>query len=179
LLYSSHLETLIGAIKTDLSKFEDKAIQSNPSEVTNISNYLPNLISVEEFSDFLFDEIRETNHEAMDYDLNPEDLEAILKLRNEKYQTWEWIFGYSPRYRFTNKLKSGESDIYISLLVERGIISELYIAGAIAEEFRQKLISILTGCRHEFEAVKSSLFKLNDLFQVHGISIEGFLNTMF
>lgn len=179
LLFNSHLETVIGALKVDLSKFEDKAIRSNPSEVTNISNHLPNPMSVEEFTDFLFDEIRQNNPEAKVYDPNPEDLKAIQKLSNEKYQTWEWIFGYSPRYRFTNKMKSGKGDILVSLLVERGIISEVCISGAIAVEFSQKLIEMLPGCRHEYEVIKSSLFKLKDLFQVHGVSTEGFLKTMF
>jgi len=179
LLFDSHLDALKGALKVDLSKFEDKAVQSNRSEVTNIANYLPKSMSVQEFTDFLFSEIRQNTPEATVYEPSPEDLEAIQKLSIEKYQTWEWIFGYSPRYHFTNKLETENGDIFISLLVEHGLLAEVSVSGAIPDELSQKIAEALSGCRHDFESVKSSLFCLNELFQLHNIPEKRFLKALF
>jgi lipoate---protein ligase len=168
LLFDSHLEALKGALKVDLSKFEDKAVQSNRSEVTNISNYLPNPISVEEFTDFLFGEISQNYPEIQIYEPTPIDIEAIQKLSIEKYQTWDWIFGYSPRYRFTNTLDTANGAISISLLVEKGLITEASISGAIQAEIGQKIAKALLGCRHDLDQIKdcmSSLSRKNPEYQ--------------
>jgi lipoate-protein ligase A len=161
LLFDSRLADLKGALKVDLSRFEDKAVQSNRSEVTNISNYLSNPITVQEFTGFLFSEISQSFPESKIYQPTPEDFQAIQKLSSEKYQTWDWIFGYSPRYCFTNKLITEKGEIQISLLVEKGLLVEVSISGAIELEFSQRVSEALIGCRHELEAVKSSLAKLN------------------
>lgn len=157
LLFDSHLEALKGALKVDLSKFEDKAVQSNRSEVTNISNYLPSPISVEEFTDFLFGEISQNYPEFEVYQPTPDDFKAIEKLSIEKYQTWDWIFGYSPRYRFNNTLETANGRIQISLLVEKGLIVEADISGAILPEIRHEISSRLQNCRHDYSSIESAL----------------------
>ena len=179
LLFDSHLEDLKGALKVDLSKFEDKAVRSNRSEVTNISQYLTNPISVEEFTGFLFAEISQSFPDYQIYYPTQADLEAIQKLSTEKYQTWEWIFGYSPRYRFTNKLETKNGEISLSMLVEHGLIAEVSISGAIGPEFSQKITELLVGCQHDFEAVKSALGGLDNLFHLHSNTAKGFLNALF
>ena len=179
LLFDSHLEALKGALKVNLSKFEDKAVQSNRSEVTNISKSLTNPISVEEFTDFMFAEISQNYQEFVVYKPTPEDIEAIQKLSVEKYQTWDWIFGYSPRYRFTNTLNTVNGAISVDLSVEKGHISEASISGAIQAEIGQKLAETLVGCRHELETVKTALLGLNNEFQKSEISVEELINGMF
>jgi lipoate-protein ligase A len=175
LLFDSRLEALNGALKVDLSKFEDKAVQSNRSEVTNIYNYLPKPISVEEFTNFLFSEISVNFPETRIYKLTQEDLLAIQKLSKEKYQTWDWIFGYSPRYRFSNKLETENEEIQISFLVEKGHITEVSFTGDIQEELCKKIEPILLGCRHDYEEMQTALFRLNG----EKFSVEEFLQRMF
>lgn len=179
LLFDSHLESLKGALKADLSKFEDKAVQSNRSEVTNIVPYLSNPISVEEFTDYIFSEIRHNIPEALVYELTASDLEAIQKLSYEKYRTWEWIFGYSPRYRFTGKLETENGEISISLQVEKGIVADVAVSGAIRPEFGQKIAETLVGCRHEYVAVETALFVLSDDCVRSGLSVGSLANGFF
>ena len=179
LLFDSHLEALKGALKVDLSKFEDKAVQSNRSEVTNIANYLSNPITVEQFTDFLFGEISMNYTEFRVYEPTPEDIEAIQKLSIEKYQTWDWIFGYSPRYRFTNSMNTTNGAISVSLVVEKGYVAEASVSGAISAEISQKIAEVLVGCRHDFEAVKAALLGLEDEFQKNGLSFDKFMSEMF
>jgi len=179
LLFDSHLEALKGVLKVDLSKFEDKAVQSNRSEVTNISKSLPNPISVMEFTDFLFGEISQNYPEFRVYEPTPEDIEAIEKLSIEKYQTWDWIFGYSPRYRFTNTLNTSNGAVFISFLVEKGHIAEVLVSGAIRAEISQKIAELLLGCRHDFEVVKTALCGLEEESLQGGFSVEELMNGMF
>ena len=179
LLFDSHLEALKGALKVDLSKYEDKAVQSNRSAVTNISNYLPNPISVEGFTDFLFSEISQNYPEFQVYELTPEDTEVIEKLSIEKYQTWDWIFGYSPRYRFINSVNTANGAISVSLLVEKGHIAEVAFSGEIQDELAPKLAEVLVGCRHDYETVKTALLRLNEEFQHCFIDIEVKLRGLF
>jgi len=179
LLFDSHLEALKGALKVDLSKFEDKAVQSNRSEVTNISNYLPNPISVEVFTDFLFSEISQNYPEFMVYEPTPEDMEAIEKLSIEKYQTWDWIFGYSPRYRFTNTMNTANGAISVSLLVEKGRIAEASISGVIQAEIAQKLAQSLTGCRHDLDEIKDCLSWLSIKNPEHQDMIRDIQDALF
>jgi len=77
LLFDSRLDALKGALKVDLSRFEDKAVQSNRSEVTNILPYLPNPMSAAEFSAFLFDEICKNYPDFRIYSLTASDVSAI------------------------------------------------------------------------------------------------------
>lgn len=179
LLFDSHLEALKGALKVDLSKFEDKAVQSKRSEVTNIANYLLNPVSVEEFNNFLFAEISQNYPEFQIYEPTLEDIEAIEKLSIEKYQTWDWVFGYSPRYRFTNILNTVNGAISISMLVEKGLIAEVSVSGAISATSDQKIAELLLGCRHDFKAMKASLFRLNEEFQKNGILIDELMMGLF
>lgn len=160
LLFDSRLEALKGALKVDLSRFEDKAVQSNRSEVTNIANYLPNPVSVEEFTNFLFAEISQNFPDFSVYEWTADDVAAIQKLSEEKYQTWDWIFGYSPRYRFSNKLDTENGVIQASLLVEKGRITEATFSGAIQPEKANKMAEALLGCRHELEEVKKSMLSI-------------------
>ena len=179
LLFDSRLEALKGALKVDLSRFEDKAVQSNRSEVTTIANYLPKLISVEKFTNFLFSEISQNYTEFRVYELTAADITAIEKLSSEKYQTWDWIFGYSPRYRYTNTLETENGQIQISLLVEKGHIAEVSISGAIMPELSQKIMGTLIGCRHDYEVVKSALLVINEKFRKKQLSVYWLLEKLF
>lgn len=179
LLFNSHLEALKGALKVDLSRFEDKAVQSNRSEVTNISDYLPDPVSVEEFTGFLFSEISQCYPEFRVYDLTTEDIQAIEKLRIEKYQSWEWIFGYSPRYRFTNKLETANGEILVSLLVEKGLISEVSVSGVVPAKIGKEISEALLGCRHDLEAAEAALLGLNTEKTSYAVTVQNILAGMF
>lgn len=178
LLFNSQLDALKGALKVDLSKFEDKAVQSNRSEVTNIAPYLPGPMSVEDFGNRLFAEISNQIAGSQFYSLTETDLEAIQKLSDEKYRTWDWIFGYSPKYRFKNKFKAPKGEIAISLLVEKGLLVEVQITGAISETSVQQIKEALLGCPHELNAIEFRLVTIHDLLQDKNITPEYFAGKL-
>lgn len=179
LLFNSQIEKLKGSLNVNLSRFEDKSVQSNRSEVTNISAYLTEPLSVQQFSNFIFDSIKQSLAESEIYQLTESDIQSIEKLKIEKYQTWNWIFGYSPRYRYANVGKSGENEFQISVLVERGLMEEISFSGDIPAELSRKVVPVLLGVRHDYDAVKAALENLKEDFGFDQLWINSLLNILF
>jgi lipoate-protein ligase A len=113
------------------------------------------------------------------YEPNAEDLEAIQKLSIEKYQTWEWIFGYSPKYRFTNKLETENGEIHITFLVEKGLLAEVSVSGDISDEICKLITASLLDSRHDYLAVKSALGEMDMEFLLHNLPEEIVLKLLF
>lgn len=179
LLYNSELQALKGTLNVDLSRFEGKAVQSNRSEVTNIAGHLPHPMRVEEFGTLLFNEINSQLTGVKVYEPTPADRQAIEKLSEEKYRTWDWIYGYSPRYRYTQQLETPQGDIHVSLMVEKGQIVEASFLGAISAPLSQQLTKEVLECRHDFHELKSRILALNGLMHAEGIDPQALLTVLF
>ena len=164
LLFNTDLQNLSQAIKVIPGKYQDKAVQSNRSRVTNISNYLKEKISVEEFIRFLINvQLEDSSNSTME--LSEKDVQIIQKLVNEKFETWMWNFGYSPKHTFKNTFRSNKKNLEIELLVIKGIIDSSKIIGNFfSEEINQRLILKLAGERHHFEAIQNILKKVLKTF---------------
>ena len=179
LLYNSKLNALKGTLNVDLSRFEDKSVQSKRSEVTNIAAYLSSPMRVEEFGNLLFSEISNLLPGAKVYELTQADRQAIQQLSDEKYRTWDWIYGYSPRYRFSQQLETEKGVIHLSLTVEKGLIAEASISGAISEDLSLQLVKVIIGSRHELSELKSALITLNKHLLQEDISPEELVKALF
>ena len=83
------------------------------------------------------------------------------------------------RYRYTNTLNTVNGEISISLLVEKGRITEVSFSGEMRAEIGQKLADALVECRHDQDAIKTALFRLNEEFQRGGMSVELLIDVMF
>lgn len=129
LLFSSEMADLTNALKVDPSKFSDKAVKSVRSRVTNISEHLTQKLTVLEFRDLIMKHMTEAIEDAETYSFTEQDTEAIKKLRDEKYSTYEWNFGTSPEYTFTKKIKTAGGHIEVALVVESGIIKQARFFG--------------------------------------------------
>jgi lipoate---protein ligase len=129
LLFSSEMTDLSSALKVDPSKFSDKAVKSVRSRVTNISEHLKEPMEIEEFMEMIRLHVNEKYPETITMQLSGEDHQKIQCLVEEKYSTWEWNFGYSPKYNFKKQAKTTGGHVEVNLLVENGIISEAKIFG--------------------------------------------------
>jgi lipoate-protein ligase A len=92
------------------------------------------------------------------YILNENDHQEIEKLSVEKFNTWEWNFGYSPKYSFKNELAIDGKILKIEMNVQKGIIMECLISGDYYSAGKAELLSFqLQNKRHFFEDVKAVL----------------------
>ena len=157
LLFNSDLGNLGQAIKVVSGKYESKAVQSNRSPVANMSQFLKTNLSTAEFIQFLID-VQTENPETRLYSLNENDTLNIEKLKSEKFLTWEWNFGYSPRYSFSNETKTDGKWLNANLQVEKGIITGITISGSFFSEMeRRTLQHSLRGKKHFYEDVRAGL----------------------
>ena len=88
--------------------------------------------------------------------MNENDIQSIEKLSTEKFTTWEWNFGYSPKYSFKNVVEIEGKYLKIDMLVERGLIIEVEISGEYFTEVEALNIKHqLVGKRNNFEEISS------------------------
>ncbi len=155
LLYNTDMSVLGDALKANKLKTESKGIKSVRARVQNIYDLLPQKMSTQEFYAGLCRYFRETCEE---YVLTKEDIAAIEKLKKEKYSTYEWNIGKSPKgkSRFDGRFSFGT--ITITFDTENGIIENAEIHG---DFFSHNDVSILAeklnGKRMSYSDVKEAL----------------------
>ncbi|SMO58688.1 lipoate-protein ligase A [Saccharicrinis carchari] len=178
LLFNSQLSTLTSALKNDPIKFKDKAVKSIRSKVSNIQEHLNQKISVENFISQLSEYIISHNN-CEPYELNNNDYTLIDDLVKTKFSTWEWNYGYSPKYEFKKRIKATSGRRYeIRLKVIKGQIVEVKInSNARHKDKLNDLQQSITNCLHQRDAIKENT---NDVFNDWDeLSQEEFLLALF
>lgn len=151
LLFNSDLEKLGQAIKVTPGKYEGKAVQSNRSPVANISHFLKTPMRKEEFMRFLLD-VQLENPENKMYVFSENDISSTETLATEKFRTWEWNFGYSPKYTFKNEVKIDGKTLFIRLVVEKGVIVEAEVGGEyFSKNEKLHIQNEMNNSKHSFE----------------------------
>lgn len=180
LLFTSQIADLSAALKVNPLKFQDKAVKSVRSRVTNISSHLTNPITVSEFYDLIINYIARKYDDVSFYEYSENDIAAINKLADEKFRTWEWNFGYSPKYTFQKMVKTDGGNIEIFIYVEKGVIGEFKFYGDFfnvkdKEEIEQALI----GCKHETDSIREVLSKFEVAQYFNNTSENELISGMF
>jgi lipoate-protein ligase A len=180
LLFSSQMADLSSALKVDPDKFQDKAVKSVRSRVTNISEHLKMPLTVLEFRDLVLKHVMESTPGAELYSFTQDDIAAIARLRDEKYITWDWNFGYSPKYNFRKTVKTNGGKLEVTLEVVNGTIEKARFFG----DYFNKLDPVdieqaLTGTLHNETAIRKRLkdFEIPDYFLK--ISSEELITSLF
>jgi len=180
LLFSSEMESLSAALKTAKDRFTDRAVKSVPSRVTNIRDHLMEQMDVEVFQQRVLDHMLQTDKDARTYAFSKVDLTKIRALRDSKFSTWEWNFGYSPKYQFCQSISfvSGKLDLHMN--VEKGIIKELKIVGTFDSQKDVVLLEkMLLGCIHDPETIRNKLSDVRVSDYISGLENEELLMGMF
>lgn len=170
LLFNSHLSRLRNALQSDLPKFEDKAIQSNRSEVTNIADHLTKKMNMEEFGKYIFGQLCQTYPDCKLTALTEKDLKAIEKLKNEKYSQWNWIYGYSPKYKYRNEILMPDKKISFVFQVEKGKIKESLWQGDISGKLSSLLENALESQKHDYQVLKTVILDIEPQLEEEGLS---------
>jgi len=160
LLYNSDLENLGKAIKVIAGKYTGKAVQSNRSEVANISTFIKSSLNISEFIQFLID-VQLSKSKNIKYELTEKDTKKIETLAKEKFETWDWNFGYSPKYLFKNNVEIDGKKLSIVLNVKKGNIEDCTISGDyFSKDIAEYLCLQLQHKRHFFEDIKEAIHKI-------------------
>ncbi|HOI86945.1 MAG TPA: lipoate--protein ligase [Lentimicrobium sp.] len=180
LLFSSQMADLSNALNVDPDKFRDKAVKSVRSRVTNISEHLSAPLTVTEFRDLILKHVMESTPGAELYSFTDEDIQAISKLRDEKYATWDWNFGYSPRYNFLKAVKTNGGKLEVTLEVANGIIENARFYGDYFNKLDPAEIEkALEGSSHDEASLRERIapFNIPDYFL--NVTGEELLSALF
>ena len=169
IMLDSNLDRVKDALAVREAKFESRSVKSVRSRVTTINANAPRKISMDEFKDaikhnvFLDDKVSE-------YLLTQKDEEEIERLMHDKYETWEWNFGYSKKYSMRRERKFDTGLVSVDMDVERGRIKDIRISGDFfgseeIEELQEKMKDLLLD-----DKLEEALEELNVAKYIHGVS---------
>jgi lipoate---protein ligase len=180
LLFDSKIENIVSALNVKKDKIESKGIKSIRSRVANISEFLKEKMTIEEFRSVLLESIFGKDKEIPEYVLTEEDWANIHKLSRERYQNWEWNYGKSPKFNLRHSHRFPAGQIDVRLEVQKGIIENCKIygdffgAGDVAE-IEEKLI----GKRYEKSEIEKALQDVDIKHYFGNIEKEEFINLIY
>ncbi|MED3623059.1 lipoate--protein ligase [Bacillus thermocopriae] len=180
LLFDSEIENVVSALKVKKDKIESKGIKSVRSRVANISEFLEEKISIEQFRSLLLKFIFDGQEQVQEYVLTEEDWEKIHQLSKERYQNWEWNYGKSPKFNLQHSQRFPAGSIDVRLDVNKGMIENCKIYGDFfgvgdVGEIEEKLI----GIRYEKNEIEKALADLNTHHYFGNISKDEFISLLY
>ncbi|MFA8433887.1 MAG: lipoate--protein ligase [Marinifilaceae bacterium] len=163
MLFSSDLNRLNKLLKVNPLKFKDKAIRSIRSRVTNICEHLSVPVELKQLAEQILNHILTTTTNSKLYHLSPEDQINIQKLVESKYDTWEWNFGYSPKYNFEKLIQTPAGKILeVQLWVEKGIIQKMELLGnCILPEKIEEFKNQFENTPHDLQKIEERIASIN------------------
>ncbi len=180
LLYCAEQNRLAEALKVSPEKFQSKGIQSVRSRVTNIASHMENPPSSEDFIYAFADYMVKNIPDCQYYDLKKHE-EAIRRLRDEKYATWEWNFGYSPKYEFIRRERFpfGTVEIHMDIAGQSEIKSVKLFGDFFSRQPVEQLEAMLCGVSHEDGAIREALRGACVSDYIEGMSNDEFVKMLF
>lgn len=180
LLFDSMIGNLVNALTPKEEKFKDKSVSSVKARVTNIKAHLENKdMTVETFRSEIYAYIHETFADCSFYELTESDIQAVNRLVKDKYETWQWNYGDSPKYDYENIRKFPSGLVELGLTVRKGVIQQLSLHGDFyATRETTELCETLIGVPHEAAAIHAALSLVDFNAYLQGIPVDEFVAFM-
>ncbi|MGE1114838.1 lipoate--protein ligase [Priestia megaterium] len=180
LLFDSEIENVVSALKVKKDKIESKGIKSIRNRVANISEFLEQKVTVEEFREMLLRYIFDGEENITEYKLTEKDWETIHQISKERYQSWDWNYGKSPKFNLQHSHRFPVGQIDVRLEVNKGKIDACTIYGDFfgvgdVEEVQEKL----TGVRYEKASIEQVLEDIDIPHYFGNITKEEFVELIY
>lgn len=162
LLFDSEIDSIVSALNVNPAKFESKATKSVRSRVANISEFLKEPMTMDQFRQFILESIFEGYAEIPEYQLTDEDWAAVRKLADERYRNWDWNYGRSPAFnvRQVKRLAAGTFDIRLNVIdgniAEAAIFGDFFGTGEVSD-----VTDRLKGIRYDAASVAALLAEVD------------------
>ncbi|MCR8930196.1 lipoate--protein ligase [Priestia megaterium] len=180
LLFDSEIENVVSALKVKKDKIESKGIKSIRNRVANISEFLEQKVTVEEFREMLVRYIFDGEENITEYKLTEKDWETIHQISKERYQSWDWNYGKSPKFNLQHSHRFPVGQIDVRLEVNKGKIDACTIYGDFfgvgdVQEVQEKL----TGVRYEKASIEQALEDIDIPHYFGNITKEEFVELIY
>ena len=129
LMFDTEIDTVVSALKVRKDKIESKGIKSIRSRVANISEFLEEPMTIEQFRLEVLKSIFDGEENIKYKELTEEDWANIHELSKERYANWDWNYGKSPKFNMQHSHRFPVGGIDVRLQVNKGIIEDVVIFG--------------------------------------------------
>lgn len=170
LLFDTNLEILEKSLNPK-RKYSTKALESVRSEVCNILPYLEKKISITNFVIIIKNWFLNHFDGSTEYMITDNDILQIEQLVENKYQQWDWNYGYSPSYSFDIQIFRHQ----IKIIVKNGCFSDFQTEDPRIKHFMEQLL----GKAHKEEIVKEVAEKNKSFLFQNNIEPDGFVFCFF
>lgn len=179
LLYETKLDEMSKVLNVSNTKIVSKGIKSVQSRVANVSSYMKEPMTMEEFKSHLVSYMSKRT-EIEKYVFSEEDIKQIEHLKSCVYDTWEWNYGASPEYNVVKSKRFEDcGEIKIFMVVKYGIIQKIQIYGDFFGCMDvSQLTSLLEGCKLRIEDLRNVIRQCDIGRFIHNLSEEQFLELM-
>ena len=179
LMYNVDVDVLTNVLNPSTTKLQSKGIASVRSRVANLRNYLTELSDIQAFKNRL-EEILSNNYSDAEYTLSETDLANIQQLTDEKFATWEWNYGRSPKATLVHsaRLACGTVEIHLTL-AENRIACCRFGGDFLGNLPASDVEKALTGIPYEINEIRKCLSKIEINRYFDRVSADNLLEIMF
>jgi len=179
LLFDVNIHDLVDSLNVKMDKITSKGIKSVRSRVTNIKEHLADEIDMKAFWELIHLFLSEdgSSEEIL---LSEEEKAEIKKLRDERFATWDWNYGSSPKFDIYNEKRFEGGKIEFAAEIKEGIIESIrffgdYLGIRPVDFVEERLV----GRKFEIDSVRRTLeqFPLREYFGK--ITLDELLEVMF
>lgn len=173
LMFASDLQTVSLALRPNREKLQSKGIVSVSSRVCNISDFLPDDVTLSDFKQKLLRNIMNTA-DPTPYKFTQEDLDKIQELKTTRYDLWDWNYGFSPRYQIVKERRiEGCGTLQVSLDIEKGLIKDIQFLGDFFDFGNlEELSARICGCSLQRDLLLEQLSHIDASSYIRGLSAE-------
>ncbi|AQY50645.1 Lipoate-protein ligase LplJ [Listeria weihenstephanensis FSL R9-0317] len=182
LMLDLNLDDVVASLKVRKDKIESKGIKSVRSRVANISEFMEQKMTTEEFRDLLLLDIFEVSDVAdvKEYVLTEADWEKIHEISAARYNNWDWNYGKSPKFNLERTKRFPVGGIDVRLDVVKSVIADIKIFGDFfgvgdVTEIEGKL----RGVNYQRQAIEEALKDVDMKHYFGNITKEDFLDLVY
>lgn len=180
LMFDTEIDAVVSALKVRKDKIESKGIKSIRSRVANITEFLEQKTTIEEFRLTLLKSIFGGEENIKELVLTEEDWTNIKELSKERYGNWDWNYGKSPAFNMSHSERFPTGGIDVRLQVKNGLIEDAHIYGDFfgvgdVADIEKRLI----GVSYDKSLISEALGELEITTYLGGITKDQFLQLIY
>lgn len=119
----------ISEVLTRNTKIEDReSVKSVRREVVNLTDIVKDKVSVCDVKQRIKDELS-VKYEYKKLCLSDSDKEKISKMACDKYKSWEWNFGKTGQFNYSNVGHFAGGMVKLNMMADKGIIKSISFTG--------------------------------------------------
>ncbi len=151
LLVDCDLEQLRQVIRPQHREIESRAVKSVRSSVVNLADLLGHQVHPHEVKLRVREAFMELESGAALLQLAEKDWQTVREISQQRYQSWRWNIGRSPRFTSLRRKHSSKGAVTLEILVENGLLQNTRIieSSPQLEPILAEVAACLAGVRYD------------------------------